>query len=78
MHTDGVDEDRIDTTEEATELHGRGISGKLVVIVCLAAGALIGIGMIGALTNAEVDESYILPEGTPTVTPSAPIFPWGR
>ena len=78
MHTQGVDENPIDSTEEATELHGKGVSGRLVVIVCLVAAVIIGVGMIGALTNTEVDASYVLPEGTSTPTPVAPIFPWGK
>ena len=77
MHTLGVDEKPIDTTEEAIALHGKSVSGKLVVIVCLTAAALIGVGMIGALTSTEVDESYILPEGTPTATQTSNM-PWGR
>ena len=71
MHTYGVD-----TNEEASELHGRGINGKIIVIGCLIAAALIAVGMMGALTNAEVDPSYILPEGTPTATPRSTL-PWG-
>ena len=67
----------MDSTEEASELHGKGVSGRLVVIGCLIAAALIALGMVGALTNAEVDESYVLPEGTPTATPVVPILPWG-
>jgi hypothetical protein len=77
LHTLGMDEHPIDTTKEATELHGKGVSGKLVVIVCLVVAALIGIGMIGALTNTEVDASYELPSVSPTATPRSSL-PWGR
>ncbi len=65
----------MDTNEEASLLHGSGINGKLVVVVCLIAAALIGVGMIGALTNAEVDESYVLPDATAT---EPAILPWSN
>ena len=71
-----MDEEFRQPDEDPTLLHGRGVSGRFVVIACLFAAALIGLGMTYAMLTGEVDESYEPPVGTPTPTPIDSLIPW--